>query len=280
MYGKLFTAMYDGTLVEDWRALITFQQMIVLSDSDGIVDMTSSSISRRTGIPLEHIEAGIKKLESADQYSRTNKDDGRRIVLIDEHRPWGWLIVNHKYYRDLASREDKREKDRIRISEKRAQAIENKEVSQPVASSSEQSQKSPIQDADTYTKASSNSKIKSDQILEIFEFWKLEMSHPRAKMDDKRKKLIQKALKTGYTIDDCKNAISGCKLTPWNMGINPDGQMFDSIELILRDSEKIDRFIANFNSPPVPKNDAERRYLANAQAAREAMEIIGGDDAR
>lgn len=128
-------------------------------------------------------------------------------------------------------------------------------------------------------KPSSDSKAKSDQILEIFEFWKSEMDHPRAKMDDKRKKLIQKALKTGYTIEDCKNAISGCQLTPWNMGINPDGQMFDSIELILRNSEKIDRFIGNFNSPPAPKNDAERRYLANAQAAREAMEQIGGGHA-
>ena len=151
MYGKLFTMMYDGTLVEDWRALITFQQMIVLCDSDGIVDMTPSSIARRTGIPLEHIEAGIKILESEDQYSRTAMEKGKRILLIDDHRSWGWKIVNHKYYRDLASREDKREKDRVRIARKRASEAHCSGVSQTVAECSEQSQKSPIQDTDTDT---------------------------------------------------------------------------------------------------------------------------------
>ena len=60
MYGKIFESIYDGTLGDDWRALITFQQMIVLCDSDGVVDMTPAAISRRTNIPVEHIEAGIK----------------------------------------------------------------------------------------------------------------------------------------------------------------------------------------------------------------------------
>ena len=98
MYGKLFESMYDGTLVEDWRALITFQQMIVLCDPDGIVDVTPAALSRRTGIPIEHIEKGIGILEGEDPYSRTPDSDGRRIVRLDDHRQWGWYIVNHKKY--------------------------------------------------------------------------------------------------------------------------------------------------------------------------------------
>lgn len=116
--------------------------------------------------------------------------------------------------------------------------------------------------------------------LEIFEFWKTTMSHPRSKLDDKRKRLIKAALKTGYSANDCKQAILGCSYTPWNMGINPDGQKFDSLELILRNAEKIDWFIANEENPPKPQNDAERRYLSNVQAAREAMDMIGDQDAR
>ena len=85
MYGKIFESIYDGTLVEDWRALVTFQQMIILADSDGVVDMTPRSISRRTGIPIEHIEAGIKVLESEDQYSRSQDENGRRIIRLDNH---------------------------------------------------------------------------------------------------------------------------------------------------------------------------------------------------
>jgi len=144
MYGKIFESMYDGTISVNWKALVTFQQMIVLCDSDGILDMTPPAISRRTNIPLDIIEEGIEFLQKPDPYSRSKAEEGRRIVLIDADRSWGWRIVNHKYYRDLASREDKKEKDRLRIAEKRNK-INN------VASCSDVSQMSPIQDTDTNT---------------------------------------------------------------------------------------------------------------------------------
>lgn len=121
MYGKLFRQMYDSTLAEDWRALITFQQLIILCDEQGVVDMTPGAISRTTNIPLDIIEAGIQKLEQPDQLSRSTSEDGRRIIRLDDDRPWGWRLVNYLYYRSLASKEDKREKDRLRIAEKRSE---------------------------------------------------------------------------------------------------------------------------------------------------------------
>lgn len=108
MFGKIFSSIYDGTLADNWQALITFQQMIVLCDQDGVLDMTPEAISRRTGIPLEHIKAGIAVLESPDLQSRTKGEEGRRIVPIDD-RGWGWLIVNHQKYRDLRNSQDRRE---------------------------------------------------------------------------------------------------------------------------------------------------------------------------
>lgn len=119
MYGKIFHSIYDGTLAEDWRALITFQQLIVLSDADGIVDMTPASISRRTGIPLEHIEHGLSILIKPDPNSRTNTEEGKRLLPIDESRGWGWQIVNHKHYRDLRTADDRREYMRNYMREKR-----------------------------------------------------------------------------------------------------------------------------------------------------------------
>lgn len=108
MYGKLFDSIYDGTLAQDWRALITFQQMIILCDREGVVDMTPEALSRRTGIPIEHIEAGIAALESPDEKSRSPELNGRRIVRLDDHRTWGWRIVNHAKYREMRSPEDRR----------------------------------------------------------------------------------------------------------------------------------------------------------------------------
>ena len=55
MYGKLFESMFDGTLANNWEALVVFQQMVILCDADGRVDMTPMALHRRTGIPLEII---------------------------------------------------------------------------------------------------------------------------------------------------------------------------------------------------------------------------------
>ena len=136
MYGKIYTTIYEGTLYGHWEAIVTMQQLIVLASPDGIVDMTPQALAARTSIPLKIIEKGLKVLSDPDPHSRTPGDDGRRIALLDDHRPWGWRLVNHEKYVHLRSVEQKREADRLRISEKR---IKNKnvaisrEVSQSVA---------------------------------------------------------------------------------------------------------------------------------------------------
>ena len=128
MYGKIFQSMYDGTISVNWKALVTFQQMIVLSDSKGIIDITPPALSKRTSIPIDIIEEGIDYLSKPDPYSRSQEHEGRRIILIDEHRPWGWIIVNHEYYRNLASIDDKREKARIRKQKQRAKGTKKDDV--------------------------------------------------------------------------------------------------------------------------------------------------------
>jgi hypothetical protein len=108
VYGKLFVQMYDGSLRQDWQALVTFQQFIVLSDVEGVLDMTPEALSGRTGIPLEIIHRGIECLEAPDRLSRTPDEGGRRIVRLSNARPWGWRIVNYKAYRDLFNQLDRR----------------------------------------------------------------------------------------------------------------------------------------------------------------------------
>lgn len=121
MYGKIFEQMYDGSLAcGEWEGLITMQQLIVLADADGVVDMTARAISVRTTVPLEIINKGLKLLQRPDPDSRSKAHDGRRIVLLDDSRTWGWKLVNYSYYAGLATREDKKRKDRQRIAEKRS----------------------------------------------------------------------------------------------------------------------------------------------------------------
>jgi len=122
LYGKVFESMYDGTLASEgpWQALVTFQQLIVLADQDGVVDMTASAISRRTSIPLEIIKAGLDVLARPDPDSRTPDEDGRRIVCLESHRDWGWQIVNHRKYQQMRNAAERREYLRVAQAERRA----------------------------------------------------------------------------------------------------------------------------------------------------------------
>lgn len=114
MFGKLFASMFDGSLHGHWEATVTLQQMVILSNRHGEVDMTAEAIAARTGIPLPILRKGIAELAEPDPQSRGPAEDGRRIVPLSPGRSWGWRIVNYLFYRTLASAEDKREGARER----------------------------------------------------------------------------------------------------------------------------------------------------------------------
>ena len=145
MYGKLFEQMYDGTLATKgpWQALVTFQQLIILANKHGEVDMTPEAIARRTTIPLEVISEGLSTLTLPDPQSRSPALEGRRIVPLDENRGWGWMIVNYGHYRKIRSQEERREYMRNYQRKRRAvnrdvnKSTENKQ-NQPIAVSSRQ----------------------------------------------------------------------------------------------------------------------------------------------
>ncbi len=91
--------------------------------------------------------------------------------------------------------------------------------------------------------------VYDDHILFIFNFWSETMKKRDPKLLPKRKAKIVQALKH-YSPDQLQKAIMGCAKTEWNMGKNPDGKVYDDLELILRDEVHIERFIQNFE-----KND-------------------------
>lgn len=161
MYGKIFESIYDGSLAcGDWEALIVFQQLIVLADQDGVIDMTSIALHRRTTIPLDIIEKGLNALQEPDPISRSKDEDGRRIVLLDEERGWGWVIVNYSYYRDLAKEADRREKNKESQRKSREQRHHpSSTVTSSHKSSAQNEHKDVNKDLDTNTKI----KTKSDK---------------------------------------------------------------------------------------------------------------------
>lgn len=83
--------------------------LLVLAELDGVVDMTPEAIAARTRIPLVTVNRHLIALQSPDSRSRTPECEGRRLVLLDANRSWGWRIVNYQMYRDIRNETERRE---------------------------------------------------------------------------------------------------------------------------------------------------------------------------
>ncbi len=132
MYAKVFNQIFDSSIVERPETRFTFVDMLILADVNGVVDMTHEAIARRTNRPIELIRQTISELEGPDPRSRTPDYEGARIKRLDEHRDWGWFIVNYENFRKLASEEQRREKTKLRVRRHR-----NKECNTPVTLSND-----------------------------------------------------------------------------------------------------------------------------------------------
>jgi hypothetical protein len=127
MYAKVFSQILDSSIAVDYEQRHLFMDLLVLADREGVVDMTTEAISRRLNVPEPLVRSNMLKLMEPDPESRSDERDGRRLVLLDDHREWGWQIVNYAFYRDMkdadalrtANRERKRrqrERERLRLS--------------------------------------------------------------------------------------------------------------------------------------------------------------------
>lgn len=119
MFAKVFTQIFDSSIVERPEVRFTFTDLLTLCDCDGVVDMTHEAIARRTNRPIEVIRETIAELEGPDPRSRTKDFDGARIKRLDDHRDWGWLIINYSKFRQIASEQQRREKTLARVHKHR-----------------------------------------------------------------------------------------------------------------------------------------------------------------
>ena len=87
---------------------------------------------------------------------------------------------------------------------------------------------------------------------EVYDYWVSKLGHTKAKYTPDRKGKIYARLKEGFSIDELKRAIDGCSASSYHMGDNDNGKVYDSIDLIFRNADKIDMFLSYLN-----KNNVE-----------------------
>jgi hypothetical protein len=133
MYAKLFTSIYQGTLRGNSHGLLVFTNLLAHCDRDGVADIHPRAIAEEVGLSVEAVRAALDVLESPDDESRSPEEQGRRIIRIDEHRAWGWRVVNYAKYRAIRSEEDRREQNR----ESQARWREKNKQSKPASAEGE-----------------------------------------------------------------------------------------------------------------------------------------------
>jgi hypothetical protein len=109
MYAKIFSQIFDSSIAENYEVRHVFEDLLKLCDRTGVVDMTVEAVARRTNAPLEKVKEGIEELMKPDPKSRSHLHEGRRLLPLDSHRDWGWVIANYDHYRAIQDAESLRE---------------------------------------------------------------------------------------------------------------------------------------------------------------------------
>jgi len=86
------------------------------------------------------------------------------------------------------------------------------------------------------THASDNLRVK--EVEDVYEHWIRETGH-KPRSHGERRQLIRIRLEQGYTVEELKQAVSGCANSTWHV---QNG--FDDITLICRSGQKVEQFMA------------------------------------
>ena len=113
MYVKLFASLYQGTLRGKSDGILVFTNLLAHADQHGMVDIHPRAIAEEVGLSEDAVRVALKYLEATDEESRSPENEGRRIILLDGHRAWGWKIVNYGKYRAIKNEDDRREQNRL-----------------------------------------------------------------------------------------------------------------------------------------------------------------------
>ena len=113
MYAKIFASLYQGTLRGRTHEILVFTNLLAHADAAGYVDKHFRAVAEETGLTQEEVRAAILILEAPDPESRSPECAGARLIRMDEHRAWGWKIVNHGKYRAIKNEDDRREQNKL-----------------------------------------------------------------------------------------------------------------------------------------------------------------------
>jgi hypothetical protein len=150
-YTPVFDSVFHGTLCGKWPTLPVWLTILPMADKNGHIDMSYQAMSALTGWPVDLLKQAMAELTAPDPESRSEAEEGRRLVLIDpENRSWGWRVVNHGKYRERA-RKQSWDAERTASGKDAERKRVSRGTSRDAPTSPAASRLSPLSDTDTDT---------------------------------------------------------------------------------------------------------------------------------
>jgi hypothetical protein len=262
-YTPVFRSVFTGSLCGQWPDTAAWLSLLALADKNGHVDMTPQYIASVTGMPIAELQACIDRFLQPDPMSRSSTSDGRRLELLEPSRQWGWRIVNFSTYREKARLAAKNQRE-IESGKNSARMDDRRPPPETAGDRRSPPPTAPHTQTHTQTQEgeSASRSVRLKAVTRVFEHWRTTHRHERAQLDDKRRKVISKALENYSEADLCQ-AITGYVNSPHHMGDNETGTVYDALELMLRDAKHIDAGLRFYAEPPrTDLSRATRRVIA------------------
>lgn len=123
VYHKLFSSIVTSTVWQEaLPTKVVWVTMLALKRRDGNVYGSVPGLANIAGVSMDECVEALKRLSAPDPWSRTKDNEGRRIAEVDG----GWAILNAKKFDQIRSDDEKRERMKNYMRERRAAAAELK----------------------------------------------------------------------------------------------------------------------------------------------------------
>jgi hypothetical protein len=97
---KLYETILDSSIWgEGHGTRLVWITMLAMADENGVVIASAGGLARRANVSREELADALAVLSAPDPDSKSPEFEGRRIERVDG----GWLVLNHRRYRDMRS---------------------------------------------------------------------------------------------------------------------------------------------------------------------------------
>lgn len=244
MYGKLFESTFSGSMVGSGSDTFAVWAYVLAHQRGGTVELNPVIIGAIIGMEPEKAEKTIEALCAPDPRSRNKEHEGRRLIREGQFL---YTVTGYPIYSKILNEADRREYFKIKKRESRARVKE----STPVKDKSTKVNASTHSDADLEASVSKKSTSShpspngSGAVEEVVAHYV--SRRPKRRPGNKERACIEARFKEGMSVSDLKEAIDGALKAPFT---NEQGKVFDSLELIVRNSAKVNQYRAMLEAPP------------------------------